>query len=186
MSRFVNHVVCLASLLALALAIFPSTAAAQYKLTNLDSNQSGAATHIDPLLVNAWGIAYPPTGPFWVSDNGSGWSTLYTGTGVKQSLQVLVPTAGGTGPGSPTGIVFNASQDFPVQGNAAVFLFATLDGTISGWSPKSNLASAIVAVTTPGAVYTGLAVTNNTTETFYSPRIMPTIKWMSTTARSRW
>jgi uncharacterized protein (TIGR03118 family) len=166
MSRFVNHVVCLASLLALALAIFPSTAAAQYKLTNLDSNQSGAATHIDPLLVNAWGIAYPPTGPFWVSDNGSGWSTLYTGTGVKQSLQVLVPTAGGTGPGSPTGIVFNASQDFPVQGNAAVFLFATLDGTISGWSPKSNLASAIVAVTTPGAVYTGLAVTNNTTGNF--------------------
>jgi uncharacterized protein (TIGR03118 family) len=132
----------------------------------LVSNQSGAATHIDPLLVNGWGLAYGPTGPFWVSDNGSGWSTLYTGAGVKQGLQVLIPTAGGNGPGSPTGIVFNGSQDFQVQGWPSIFLFATLDGTISGWAPQSNLNAAIVAVTTPGAVYTGLAVTSNPSGNF--------------------
>jgi uncharacterized protein (TIGR03118 family) len=165
MPRSANHVVSLASL-ALVLSILPSTAAAQYKLTNLVSNQKGAATHIDPLLVNAWGLVAGPTSPFWVSDNGSGWSTLYTGTGVQESLKVLIPTAGGDGPGSPTGIVFNASQDFQVQGWPAIFLFATLDGTISGWAPQSNPNAAIIAVTTPGAVYTGLASTNNTTGNF--------------------
>ncbi|HTC47710.1 MAG TPA: TIGR03118 family protein [Candidatus Aquilonibacter sp.] len=166
MPRFINRGVCLASFIALVFMLAPSMAAAQYKLVNLVSNQSGAATHIDPLLVNGWGLAYGPTGPFWVSDNGSGWSTLYTGAGVKQGLQVLIPTAGGNGPGSPTGIVFNGSQDFQVQGWPSIFLFATLDGTISGWAPQSNLNAAIVAVTTPGAVYTGLAVTSNPSGNF--------------------
>jgi len=148
------------------LALFPSLAGAQYTLINLVSNQSGAAEHSDPLLVNAWGLTYGPGGPFWISDNGSGWSTLYTGVGVKQGLQVSIPTAGGNGPGSPTGIVFNGSQDFQVQGWPAIFLFATLDGTISGWAPQSNLNDAIVGVTTPGAVYTGLAITSNSTGNF--------------------
>jgi len=148
------------------LALFPSLAGAQYTLINLVSNQSGAAEHSDPLLVNAWGLTYGPGGPFWISDNGSGWSTLYTGVGVKQGLQVSIPTAGGNGPGSPTGIVFNGSQDFQVQGWPAIFLFATLDGTISGWAPQSNLNDAIVGVTTPGAVYTGLAITSNAAGNF--------------------
>ena len=86
---------------------------------------------------------------------------LYTGTGVKQSLNVLIPTAGGDGPGSPTGIVYNGSQDFQVEGWPSIFLFATLDGTVSGWAPQSNPNAAIVAATTPNAVYTGLAITSN-------------------------
>jgi uncharacterized protein (TIGR03118 family) len=147
-------------LLGVMAMLISSTAAAQYQLTNLVSNQVGAANHTDPLLVNAWGLAYGPGGPFWISDEGSGWSTLYDGNGNKQALDVLVPTAGGDGPGSPTGIVFNGSQQFLVQGWPSIFLFATLDGTISGWAPQSNLNAAIVAVTTPGAVYTGLAITS--------------------------
>jgi uncharacterized protein (TIGR03118 family) len=166
MSRFSNRVVALASLLGFTLMLFPSVAAAQYKLTNLVSNQAGAAVHTDPLLVNAWGLTYAPGGPFWISDNGSGWSTLYKSTGVKEPLDVLIPTAGGDGPGSPTGIVFNGSQDFQVQGWASIFLFATVDGTISGWAPQSNPNAAIVAVTTPGAVYTGLAITSHATGNF--------------------
>jgi uncharacterized protein (TIGR03118 family) len=142
------------------------TAAAQYQLTNLVSNQVGMAKHTDPLLVNAWGLVYGPGGPFWISDNGSGWSTLYDGNGIKQTLQVQVPTAGGDGPGTPTGIVFNGSQEFQVQGFASIFLFATLDGTISGWAPQSNPNASIVAVTTPGAVYTGLAITSNASGNF--------------------
>jgi uncharacterized protein (TIGR03118 family) len=144
------------------LMLLSSMAAAQYTLTNLVSNQKGDATHVDPLLVNGWGLAYGPGGPFWLSDEGSGWSTLYTGAGVKQGLQVSIPTAGGDGPGSPTGIVFNGSQDFQVQGWASIFLFATLDGTISGWAPQSNPNAAIIAVNnwSSGAVYTGLAITN--------------------------
>jgi uncharacterized protein (TIGR03118 family) len=170
MSRYFSRTSALTSIVGLTLVLLPSLAGAQYKLTNLVSNQAGAAAHTDPLLVNAWGLTYGPGGPFWISDNGSGWSTLYTGVGVKQGLQVLIPAAaGGNGPGSPTGIVFNGSPDaseFQVQGWAAIFLFATLDGTISGWAPQSNPNAAIIAVTTPGATYTGLAITSNPTGNF--------------------
>lgn len=148
--------------LGLALVFASSAAMAQYKLTNLVSNQVGQANHTDPLLVNAWGLVYAPGSPFWVSDSGSGWSTLYDEGGVKQGLQVVVPSASGKGPGSPTGIVFNGSQDFQLQGWPAIFLFATLDGTISGWAPQSNPNAAIIAVNNPGAVYTGLAITSKT------------------------
>jgi uncharacterized protein (TIGR03118 family) len=145
---------------ALALAFASSQAHAQYQLTNLVSNQVKAANHVDPLLVNGWGLAYGPGGPFWVSDNLSGWSTIYDGHGAKKSLVVLIPTAVGY-PGTPTGIVFNGSEEFQVENNAARFLFATLDGTISGWAPQSNPNAAIVAATSPGSVYTGLAITSN-------------------------
>jgi uncharacterized protein (TIGR03118 family) len=154
--------------LGFALMLVASAAHAQYQLTNLVSNQFGGARHDDPLLVNAWGLTYGPGGPFWIADNKSGWSTLYNGSGVARSLQVVVPSASGKGPGSPTGIVFNGSQDFQVQGWAAIFLFATLDGTISGWAPQSNPNEAIIAVnnSASGAVYTGLAVTSKSTRNF--------------------
>lgn len=149
----------------LAMLLVSKAAMAQYQLKNLVSNQVGAASHTDPLLVNAWGLAYGPGGAFWISDEGSGWSTLYTGTGKAESLQVVVPSESGKGPGSPTGIVFNGSPDsseFNVQGWPSFFLFATLDGTISGWAPQSNPNEAIVAVdnSASNASYTGLAITS--------------------------
>ncbi len=146
--------------LALALLLSTGAARAQYQVTNLVSNQEGVAKHTDPLLLNPWGIVHGPGGPYWVSDNTSGWSTLYTGSGSKESLKIVVPNAAQSGPGSPTGIVFNASSDFMIQGSKAIFLFATLDGTISGWAPGVDFGSSIVAVTNPGAVYTGLANTS--------------------------
>jgi uncharacterized protein (TIGR03118 family) len=151
-----------------ALVVFSGAAMAQYQLTNLDSNQVGQARHIDPLLVNGWGLAYGPGGPFWVSDQGSGWSTLYNGAGVKQGLEVAVPSANGKGTGQPTGIVFNGTGEFPVSGSSAVFIFATLDGTISGWAPSVNLNATIIAVNnaSSGASYTGLAITNNPSGNF--------------------
>jgi uncharacterized protein (TIGR03118 family) len=152
--------------LALALVFGPSAAHAQYQVTNLVSNQEGVAKVTDPLLSNPWGLAYGPGGPYWLSDNTSGWSTLYTNTGIKIPLDVLIPTAGEDGPGSPTGTVFNGSSEFKVKGSPSVFLFDTLDGTISGWAPGANPDTAIVAVTTPGAVYTGLAVSNRASGNF--------------------
>jgi uncharacterized protein (TIGR03118 family) len=149
----------------LALMFVASTAVAQYKLTNLSSNQVKQALHDDPLLVNGWGMVHAPGSPWWISDEGSGWSTLYDGQGNLQTgLKVFVPTAGENGPGSPTGIVWNGSQEFQVQGWASIFLFATLDGTISGWAPQSNFNDAIVAVnnSSKGSVYTGLAISSNT------------------------
>ena len=147
--------------LSFAVLLFSSVALAQYQLKNLDSNQVGWAKYVDPQQVNGWGLAYGPGGPFWVSDEGSGWSTLYDGQGVKKSLEVLIPAAG-AGPGQPTGIVYNGSGEFPVQGWSAFFIFATEDGTISGWAPQSNPNDAIIAVnnSAAGANYTGLAITN--------------------------
>jgi uncharacterized protein (TIGR03118 family) len=146
--------------LGLVVLFVSSTALAQYQLTNLVSNQFGVAPHTDPLIVNAWGLVHAPGSPWWVSDNGSGWSTLYNAAGVKQGLVVEIPTASGGGVGSPTGDVFNGSQEFQVEGWPSIFLFATLDGTISGWAPQVDLNNAIIAVTAPGAVYTGLAITS--------------------------
>ncbi len=152
----------------LALICVSSAAMAQYQVTNLVSNQVKLASHTDPLLVNGWGLAYGPGGPFWVSDAGSGWSTLYTAGGIKQGLQVVIPSASGKGPGSPTGTVFNGSNDFQVQGWNSFFLFATLDGTISAWSPQTNPNQAIIMVnnSSSGAVYTGLAITSNASGNF--------------------
>jgi uncharacterized protein (TIGR03118 family) len=152
--------------LALVVMMVSNVALAQYQLKNLVSNQVGGAPHVDPLLVNAWGLAYGPGGPFWISDQGSGWSTLYTGQGVAKTLQVVVPSASGAGPGSPTGIVFNGSSDFQIQGWNTFFLFATLDGTISGWSPQTNPNTAIIEVNNSGAVYTGLAISSKASGNF--------------------
>jgi len=140
---------------------------AQYQLTNLVSNQVGQAKHIDPLLVNGWGLARAATSPFWVSDQGSGWSTLYNGSGIKQGLEVEVPTASGSGTGSPTGVVFNGSAEFQVKGKSAPFIFATLDGTISAWSPGNDFNNSIIVVPAAGgASYTGLAITSNASGNF--------------------
>jgi len=162
--------VVLKACVGLTLLSLSSAALAQYKLSNLVSNQIKQARHADPLSVNAWGLTYAPGSPIWVADNGSGWSTIYDGTGAAKSLKVEIPaavdsgTTGPTGPGSPTGIVFNGSQEFQVQNWPSFFIFATLDGTISGWAPQSDLHNAIVAVNTSmnahPAVYTGLAITS--------------------------
>jgi len=153
--------------LGLAVLVVSGVASAQYKVTNLVSNQLKAAKFDDPLQVNGWGLAYGPGGPFWVSDQGSGWSTLYDGKGNKKPLEVLIPSESGAGTGQPTGIVFNpgnsTSSNFSVQGWPAIFLFATLDGTISGWTFKSNPNAAIIAVdnSPAGSVYTGLAISSS-------------------------
>ncbi|MGA7056743.1 MAG: TIGR03118 family protein [Terriglobales bacterium] len=148
--------------LGLAALLVSSAAQAQYQLTNLDSNQAKTAKFMDPLQVNGWGIARSPGGAWWVSDQGSGWSTLYNGAGAKQGLIVSVPSFNGAGPGQPTGIVFNGTGEFPVQGWSSFFIFATLDGTISGWAPQSNPNASIIAVNNwaAGASYTALAITN--------------------------
>jgi uncharacterized protein (TIGR03118 family) len=160
--------IALALFVGFVVAGFSGTALAQYKLAKLVSNQSGQAKNTDPLLVNGWGLVYAPGGAFWVSDEGTGWSTLYDGMGNPQALQVVIPAFNSSYGGSPTGIVYNGSQEFNVEGWASIFLFATLDGTISGWAPQSNPTSAIVAVNnwSSGAVYTGLAITNYSSGNF--------------------
>jgi uncharacterized protein (TIGR03118 family) len=150
-----------------------SVAQSQYTRTDLVSNQSGVAPNTDPLLVNAWGLVQRGPSPFWVNDNGTGFSTLYTGTGAQIPLFVAVPPAPGSPAGTlgtPTGMVANSSPtDFTItengQSGPAFFIFATLDGTISGWNPVVDGSSGLSHATPTaadrsgvGAVYTGLAI----------------------------
>jgi hypothetical protein len=131
--------------------------------TNLVSNIPGLATITDPNLVNPWGVSHSPTSPFWVSNQGTNTATLYGVTDAtnvsKVALTVAIPTTA-AGPQGPTGQVNNANaSSFPVKnggdGGSAHFIFANLNGTISAWDKGST---AFIQVTTPGAVYTGLAI----------------------------
>ena len=181
MCQLINMQVCrtaVAACVGLVVLIVSVPAQAQYHLTDLVSNQiDEQAPNTDPLLVNAWGLARSATSPWWISDNLSGWSTLYNATGTPLGLKVLIPTAGNgpaspkglNGPGTPTGVVFNGSQtDFQIQGQRADFIFATLDGTISAWAPGVNANQATIAVDNSAnkAMYTGLAITSNPSGNF--------------------
>jgi uncharacterized protein (TIGR03118 family) len=166
MRSSVRRIATLIACCGLALA-FSGAAIAQtqsttqyYSSTNLTSNLTGKAKYTDTLLENPWGMAYAPGGAFWVSDELSGWSTLYSGTGEPQSLQVVVPPASGKVPGSPTGMVYNGSSEFAIDSWVSAFLFDTLDGTIQGWSDFEP-STTLIAVTTAGASYTGLAITSH-------------------------
>ena len=142
--------------------------------TNLVSDGFFPAAHTDPNLVNPWGISLSPTtSPFWVSDNVTGVTTIYDGTGAKVTVtggHTVVDIAGApgaSGPSHPTGTVFNiAAPGFKVSQNnasaASAFLFASTNGTISGWSPAVNAGSTVVAVDNSGsgAAYTGLTMLN--------------------------
>jgi uncharacterized protein (TIGR03118 family) len=144
-----------------AMSAGSAAGAINFSVTNLVSDGSVPAVTVDPNLVNPWGVSFAPTSPFWVSDNATGVSTLYNGAGAKVPLTVTIPPPlGGTPPASPTGQVFNnTASDFKIAGTQTAFIFATEDGTISGWAPSFGT-TAQLAVNTPatGAVYKGLAI----------------------------
>ncbi len=126
-----------------------------YSSTNLQSDIPGLAAHVDPNLVNPWGMAVPSaTGPIWVSDNGTGVSTLYNpadGTPAGGPLVVTIPTsARNKVGGNPTGQVFNSTSFFKVTLNGisapARFIFVSEDGSISGWNSALNPADRAHAI----------------------------------------
>jgi uncharacterized protein (TIGR03118 family) len=160
----------LAGIAALSLAALglSSPASAQYAQTNLVSSIPGLAAITDPRLVNPWGMSRSATSPFWTSNQGTNTTTLYAITGSTNVSQVLGVNANGfvaipttaAGPQGPTGQVSNSNtasfQLTPgTASSSARFIFADLNGTISGWA--GGLTST-VGVATPGAVYTGLAI----------------------------
>lgn len=141
----------------LTLSLSPLRLSADYfTQNNLVSDVPGMAATTDPNLKNPWGVAFAPSSPFWVSNQASGTATLYDGAGNIVPLVVTVP--GGGVPSGPTGQVFNGTTDFAVGGKASHFIFDTLNGTIAAWTGGT---SATTQVTTPGAIYTGLALANS-------------------------
>ncbi len=170
--------ISLATLAAMAIATAHLTASdgrpQHYQQTNLASDVPGLAATTDSHLVNAWGLTRSATSPWWVADNGTGLSTVYNGAGIPLSLVVTIPNApGATDPAAPTGTVFNGvATDFLVApGRPAHFLFATEDGTISGWNSGTT---AVPLVNNAGnAVYKGLAIASlNGAQFLYATNFM--------------
>jgi uncharacterized protein (TIGR03118 family) len=141
---------------------------ADFVQVNLVSDIPGLATITDPELVNPWGNSHSTTSPFWTSNQGTNTATLYAVTDqttvTKTNINppagfVQIPTTA-AGPQGPTGQVNNTNtSSFPVfgggDGGSAHFIFANLNGTISAWDAGPT---AFIQITTPGAVYTGLAI----------------------------
>jgi uncharacterized protein (TIGR03118 family) len=136
--------ICGAGILA-ALLSASAFAATNFVRTDLVADSAGAAVITDPNLVGSWGISSTATSPFWVSNTATGTSTLYTVTSATQAMPtitaivaVVPPSANNKNAkaGLPTGQVANGygTGNFEVVAtHPAAFLFATLDGTISGW-----------------------------------------------------
>ena len=163
---------------ALRQQILSPTTFTQTNLISDGSLQAGHAQQTDPNLINPWGVAYSATGPFWISENNSGVSSIDSVTASGVTLNVIPPVTiappmPDSGLAAPTGQVFNSFAStgaFMLQdGSPASFLFATEDGTISGWNPAAGTQS-IIAVDESanpadgneaqgvGAVYKGLAI----------------------------
>jgi uncharacterized protein (TIGR03118 family) len=191
---------CLVPVAVIAICVIAATAARaddgedrdkgpnRYVVANLTSDVASAATNTDPVLQNAWGVAFTPAAsPFWISDNATGCSTLYDGLGaIASTLQVKIPLPGGSipasackhvdpnhppslAPAAPTGLVWNPTTNvttgFLVPGTnlPASFICDTEDGTIAAWTggltPPDQ---AVLAVdNSPGAVYKGLVFGTN-------------------------
>jgi uncharacterized protein (TIGR03118 family) len=176
-----------ASALAVAVAaVMPVPVAAQgadLVQTNLVSDIPGLATITDPQLKNPWGVSHSPISPFWVSNQATNTATLYAVTDktiVKKvpinppAGDVLIPTTA-AGPQGPTGQVNNTNtSSFLVNkggdGGSAHFIFANLNGTISAWDKGPT---AFIQVTTPGAVYTGLAINGAQTRLYAANDVPP-------------
>jgi uncharacterized protein (TIGR03118 family) len=148
-----------------------------YVEVNLVSDGGVPGAVRDTHLINPWGMAASATGPFWVSDNGSGEATLYDGnTGLPLSLVVTIPPPPGSPADSlstPTGQVFNNSSSFVINDangmGPSTFLFATEDGGIAAWkggNPAPTSAIRVIDNSGAGFVYKGLAMATDEFGTF--------------------
>jgi uncharacterized protein (TIGR03118 family) len=133
--------------------------AGTYAQRPLVSNIGLKAPYHDPTLVNTWGLAASPTGPWWTTNEARGTSSLYAGDGRKQLLTVAVE-------GGPTGIAYYGGDAFPVRGGGhadpARFVYACEDGRIRAWTPTvpdnwSAKAEIVVDDTGEGAIFRGVA-----------------------------
>jgi uncharacterized protein (TIGR03118 family) len=137
-----------------------------YVQTDLVSDIPGLAALTEPNLVNPWGMSHTATSPIWTSNQGTSTANLFAVTPNLMKVSpagsdgnIVIPTTA-SGPQGPTGQVANPTSSFLVVGGdnqPAHFIFANLNGTISAWDKQQT---AFIQATTPGAVYTGLAIVN--------------------------
>lgn len=151
---------------ALLCAVSAQAQTNNYTVTNIVTNAQ------DAHLVNPWGLSHPPKNnnlrnEWWVADEVTGFSTLYSAAGNILPLVISIPPASGGGTGSPTGTA-NSTV-------AAIFAFVTLDGTISTWNANElpttsgprcyqchvSKSTIVVNHSTSGASYQGVTIATN-------------------------
>ena len=166
-----RRIASLALLLSLP-ALAYSQSSNSFTQTNLVSDGSVPAHTTDPQLINPWGIAIGQQTPFWINTAGTGLSEVYDSGGNKQFVVQIPPAGEQANAGSPAGIAFNPSTtDFIIpHSTAALFVFGSLDGTISAWNASLTNAQVVVDGssngTSLGNSYTGLAIENNGTASY--------------------
>src|SRR5258708_11278550 len=166
----------------LSVYLLPDVTQAQhYKQTNLVSDIAGMAPTVDSNLKNPWGVTRSSGSRWWVGNNNSGTSTVYGSDGTTAIPAGFLPDPPGSpfdnfvvvpppgfAPGTqsaPTGVVFNGSRtDFLLDkgtpaGVPARFIFATEDGTISGWDPGANVYKGTKPVSTNAVIEVGIPST---------------------------
>jgi uncharacterized protein (TIGR03118 family) len=131
-----------------------------YDVHGLVSDEQRRATHVDARLVNAWGLAASPTGPWWTSNEASSTSTLYSAEGRKQLLTVSVE-------GGPTGIAYYGGKGLRVsaggRSDPARFVYACEDGMLRAWTPTvprgwSTNSIVVIDEAAEAAVFRGIAI----------------------------
>ena len=181
---FATGVLAVAVPAALAVAVAAPAASArthghdnEFRQTNLvsDLNTVGAQV-VDPNLKNPWGLAFGPTTPLWVADNGTSIAGVYPvspagPTAQPSRLDVTLPPADS----APTGQVFNPTGDFVVKSKAgmgpALFIFSSEGGQIIAWNPAADpvvngKSTAQTEFSSKTAVYKGLAIASTRFGTF--------------------
>src|SRR5438105_3819641 len=158
------------TLAALSASSAHAQVAGAYKVTNLISDGSVPAAVTDSSFLNPWAMSV--SGTWWISNANTGFNYVVSSTTSTISFKVIVPPASGTGTGFPAGSVTTASSVGMIlpNGTKASFLFATLDGTISGWNSKLGTANAVCQIvinnSSAGASYPGLALLNTATASY--------------------
>jgi uncharacterized protein (TIGR03118 family) len=155
-----------------------SQTASGFDDTALVSDKTGVVattTTIDANLSNPWGVAIAPGLPFWIADNNSNLSSLYSGTGAIETdsitgnneVGIAIPASAAGVPANPTGQVYNGGGGFLIPTSAgqesALFIFDGEGGTIAAWANGSGATAVTayddgVANGANHAVYKGLAL----------------------------
>lgn len=132
----------------------------EFRQVNLvGNNDEYDAPHVDPALLNAWGLAFSPNGIAWISSQAGHVSTVYDKLGNTLRPPVNIPSPGGPTGGNPTGIVFNNNDGFMLDNKQkALFLFAGVDGVLSGWNRASGDNAQLIKNNSATSAYTGLAI----------------------------
>jgi hypothetical protein len=97
---------------AAALCLGLSSREGGFERADLLSDGALRTPTVDRNLVNPWGLASSPTGPFWIANEGTGTSSIVLADGRLAARDVLVPEDQSA---HATGLVFNGGDGFLIE-----------------------------------------------------------------------